>query len=51
LQEAAKVHLERSPAEQLMGAFSSSEDRQLIDEAMDFAKRNREIDLKRNFDL
>jgi hypothetical protein len=51
LKEAARFHLEPSPADQLIGAFSSPEDRQLIDEAMAFAQRNREIDLKRDFEL
>lgn len=50
LEEAARLHLHRSPAAQLMGAFSSEEDHELLEDAMSFAKRNRQADL-RDFDL
>ena len=40
-----------TPAEALIGAFTSPEDVILIDEAMETARRLRSIDAQREFDL
>jgi hypothetical protein len=51
LTEAAKLHGKKTPAQELIGAFSSPEDRALMDDAMGFAKKMREIDAQRNFEI
>ena len=51
LTEAARHRARLTPAEELIGAFSSPEDVILIDEAMDTARRLRAIDAQRQFDL
>lgn len=51
LTDAAKQHGKKTPAQELIGAFSSPEDVTMIDEGMDMARRLRVIDAKRRFDV
>jgi hypothetical protein len=50
LTEAAKLHGKKTPAEELIGAFSSPEDREVFDRAMESAKAYRaQFDRLRDF--
>lgn len=51
LDEAAKRHDEKTPAEELIGAFSSDEDSAVIDAAMKHVQELRQGDRLRDFDL
>lgn len=49
LTEAAKLHRNRTPAEEMLGAFSSPEDLALMDEVMKVVHARREADLPKDF--
>jgi len=49
LTEAARRHGKKTPAEELIGAFSSLEDAAMIDDTMESARRLRAIDAQRHF--
>jgi hypothetical protein len=49
--EGAKLHGQKSPAEQMWGAFSSEEDSAITDEAMKHVRAMRQTDQLRDFGL
>jgi hypothetical protein len=51
LNDAATLQGAKTPAQELIGAFSSPEDVAMIDEGMETAKRLRSIDAQRCFDV
>lgn len=51
LTEAVKQRGKKTPAQELIGAFSSPEDVVMIDEGMEAVRRLRAIDAQRRFDV